>query len=270
MARRHRKIITQPERLKWLQQLDSGVGITEIAQKATRDIRLVKQHIELAREEVQIANVKREYLLGRLQEHQEDLLNEVRRIRKTVSVYPPEPMKPDEPFAQKIYAGLIEHLKTKQIVRLVSTYEKMVSEFHGEKQRIEKEMSAKESEILETFSGMVKTNPWVPGIMNEVITGLPKQGEPSASDYVVTNLKDGRIEIRHQSFNLLHSPVLEQQKDLVIKAHVALVSLSNSYQPVFGQFRQRLEAVVSPLSEELEVLLIRRLIPGHCLYCPIR
>ena len=67
MAREKKTAVSPYERKKWLEQLDSGVGITKIAKAAGRDIRIVKDHIDTAREEVQAANVRKEFLLKRLE-----------------------------------------------------------------------------------------------------------------------------------------------------------------------------------------------------------
>ena len=86
MAKGRRSSITSEERNRWLNELEkgNGNGITRIAATARHDIRTVKKHIETARSERYVKQARHDFLLGRLELHNEDILGEVRRMRNVL------------------------------------------------------------------------------------------------------------------------------------------------------------------------------------------
>ena len=81
MPRSTKPNVSVVERIRWLNELERGKGITEISKAAGRDIRIVKRHIEAAREERVWAQARAEFLRSRLERHQEDILDQVQECR---------------------------------------------------------------------------------------------------------------------------------------------------------------------------------------------
>ncbi|MFC1940762.1 hypothetical protein ACFLXO_08825 [Chloroflexota bacterium] len=144
MPRGSKIAVSVSDRRRWLEQLESGKGITEIARAAKRDIRIVKAHIEIARDEKQSSDVKREFLIGVLKQHQADLLAEAERLRHVISIYPPLPVVPGDVIKRKIHEALKEHIKRSRLIELLASYENATMENNKNRDIIRRALVTKE------------------------------------------------------------------------------------------------------------------------------
>lgn len=268
MARGKKPAVTPYERRRWLEQLESGKGITEISRAAGRDIRVVKRHMEVAQEEGHIAHARRDFLLGRLEQHQGDLLVEVQRLRQLITLYPPPSLIPEDSVLQKIHDALREHTKRLPLKGLLKSYEDTVAEYKQDRVSVSDQLSQKEAELASGLPKEVATYPWTPTLVEALELGLPLD-ESSGRTYVKERQGEGMYKVRWGASHLTHSPVSETEVPVVVDAHKKLLSLAEGYRPLFqGQrrrFRERADLVV----EDLDVLVIKRLVPGRCRYCPL-
>ena len=268
MPRGKKIAVSRSERRRWLDRLESGKGITEIARAAGRDIRIVKEHIEIAREEKQSAEVKREFLLGVLKQHQEGLLAEVGRLRHVVSVYPPSSVIPGDTIKRKIHEALRQHLKRSPLIGLLESYESAVEENNKEGEYIRNQLRKKEDEILAELPAGVVTHPWTRTILDDLETGLLKDETPGVI-YNQDKQSDGDFEVRYGTFNLTRSNIPETHQKAVIDAHKKFISSARTYSDRFDKHRRLLKEIASAINDELDVLTIRRSVPGSCSYCPV-
>ncbi len=148
MVRRSRLAVSSYDRRLWLEELERGKGITEISRAAGRDIRVVKRHIEMAREEGLIARTRQDFLLGRLERHQGDLLAEVRRMRQLITQYPPPQLIPGDPVQQKIHDALKEHIRRLPMKALLELHESAVAEFKQAQESVSSQLAYKEAELI--------------------------------------------------------------------------------------------------------------------------
>jgi len=268
MPRSKKIAVSRSERRKWLDRLESGKGITEIARAAGRDIRVVKAHIEIAREEKQSAEVKHEFLLGVFKQHQDDLLAEVGRLSHVVSIYPPSPVTPGDTIKRKIHEALRQHLKRSPLVGLLESYESAVEENNKEREYVRNRLKKKEDEIIAVLPPGVITHPWTRTIMDDLETGLLEDETP-AIIYNPERQSDGNYEVRYGTFNLTRSNVLENHIEAVIDAHKNFVLSARTYSDRFDKHRRLLKEIASPINDELDTLTIRRSVSGSCSYCPV-
>lgn len=267
MSRGKKPAVSPYERQRWLEELESGKGITEISRAAGRDIRMVKRHIEVAQEERHIAHARRDFLLGRLEQHQGDLLAEVRRLRQLITQYPPLRLIPDDPVQQKVHDALKEHTRRLPLKGLLELYEGAVAEYKQARDSVSSQLAEKEAELVSSLSQEVATYPWTPALVEALEPGLPLD-ESSGRAYVWEKRGEGMYEISWGAGHLTRSVVPEAEVSTIIDAHKKLLSCAEAHWPLFQEHRQRLREMADLVAEELDVFVIKRLVPGRCRYCP--
>jgi hypothetical protein len=268
MARGKKPAVSSYDRRRWLEELESGRGITEITRAAGRDIRVVKRHIEMAQEERQIAHARRDFLLDRLEQHQGDLLNEVQRLRRVVSQYPPTQLIPDDPMERRLHDALREHTRRLPLKGLLELYEGAVAEFRQARDNVSNQIGEREAQLVSRLPEEVVTYPWTPALVEALELGM-KLDEASGRTHVSEKQGEGMYEISWGSAHLTRSPVSEAMVPIIVEAHKKLLSGAESNRTLFQQHHQRLKELIDLVVEELDVFVIKRLVPGHCRYCPL-
>jgi hypothetical protein len=263
MARGKKPGVSSYERRRWLGQLDAGKGITEIARAAKRDIRIVKRHIEVAREEVMKGNARKEFLLSLLQRHMDDLLDEVGRLTSIVSLPIPRTLIPGR-ARHKYYDALKEHLKKSSLKGLLELYEEIVLEADQLKQGIMDQLLSSENELKATLPEEAKTYPWIESIVDDLISGFV----PDESVYTQNKQSDGTYEIKYKNRNLTHVTLSRENAESAVELHKKLLSMIYEHKPEIDEYRQRRNDIVEMITDELDVLAMKRLVPGRCRYCP--
>jgi len=106
-----RPAVSRYERQRFLEELENGVGITEIARRAGRDIRVVKRNLDIAEQDRELARARRGFIRGRLEQHQEDLLAEVSRLKEVARRGSAYSLEPEDCLKRKVHEGLKQHVK---------------------------------------------------------------------------------------------------------------------------------------------------------------
>jgi len=267
MARGKNPAVSPYERRRWLEELENGKGITEITRAVGRDIRVVKRHIEIAQEERQIAHARRDFLLGRMERHQTDLLTEVQRLKRLIRQYPPTRFIPDDPMERKLHDALKEHTRRLPLKGLLELYESAVAEFKQARDNACNQVREREAELVSSLPGEVVTYPWTPALLEVLESGMPLD-ESSGRTYAREKHGEGMYEISWGASRLTRSALSEAKVPIIIEAHRKLLSWAGRSRPLFQQHQQRLKELADQVVEELDVYVIKRLVPGRCRYCP--
>lgn len=264
MPRGRKPSVSSYERRRWLEDLEKGKGITQIAEAAKRDIRVVKRHIEIAQQETVVARAHHDFLMGRLELHQEDLLEEVRRLRQVVLKFPPRSLVPDDPMKRKFHEALKEHAKHLRMKPLLESYEQSAREYHRVHNDVENELAEKEAELVPNLPFTSDLYPWTPRLVEAIEGGglLGRSYHENKDEY-------GTYKPSWGEFSLTKSTITKDKFDAVLKAHKKLVSEAEHHLPVVQEHRKQLVDLAELVVGELDVFTIRRLVPGRCNYCPI-
>ena len=263
MARGKKPAISSYDRRRWLEELDGGKGITTIARESGRDIRIVKRHIEIAREEVQISHAKKEFLLGRLQQHQEDLLSEVNRLRSTIHLPIVRSLVPGD-ARKKIYEALIEHLKKGSLRPLLESWEQLVQEGETLKRGLIEKMTPTETELKASLCGAADALPWTESVVEDLMSGYV----PDESAYNLCKQRDGTYEITYKNRVLSRSALPKKDAEELVESHRKLVTMAGEYEPEIEKYRQRCKELSEMITDELDTLTMKRMVADHCRYCP--
>jgi hypothetical protein len=269
MGRGHKPEISPKERLQWLEKLEDGQGITSICKEAGRDIRIVKRNIDLAREERQTARVRQDFLLGKLELHQQDLLCEVRRLKDLLKCFPPQGVVLDEALQRKVHEALLEHINRLALKGLFNSWDTLSQEFGTMLDTVKSEISMKENEIKFAIPKL-QTLDWSASIFEALET------EPTPGGTIFMKLKHYEYSRVNEQYHpywgatmLTPNPLGKADANLVIKAHQELVEYSSKYLPSFDQWRGRFKELSEQIVDELDVFIVKRMVPSKCRYCPI-
>ena len=259
--------VTLYERKRWLEQLENGKGITKISAESGRDIRVVKRHIEIAQEERGKAHAKHDFLLGRLEQHQTDLLDEVRRLQQVIGERTPTSLNPDDPIAQKIHEALKEHTKRLPLKLLLEKYEDTVVEYKQAWGNLNSKFNDKEAELKSVLSNKMDWCPWSATVLED-LESYALIDKPPAREYNIEKREGGLYQVSWGSSSLTVSSVPESETRTIIDCHKQLLSFANSFKSSIQKHLQKVSEIGALIMEELDVYLIKRMVPGRCRYCP--
>lgn len=163
MARKNRVQVSSYERRRWLEDLERGRGITEIANIAGRDIRVVKRHIATAEQEREVGRARSELLWGRLEQHQEDLLSQVRCFRDVARVMNPGSLtefKAEERQHTRLYQALLAHLVRFPVKRLWEAFGSAVADYLEAREVFVGQLRNREQELMAGMPAGTEAFPW--------------------------------------------------------------------------------------------------------------
>ncbi len=261
------KSISPQEGRQWLRELESGKGITSIAADAESDIRTVKHHIERARELTEEAQAKRDFLVKKIEQHQEDLLAEVVRLQKLIARHAPTGLTPDDPVRKKIFGALLEHTERSPLKKQLDQWQDIFARYSAFKEIVSSELGDEQSRLVSAIPGEPVLYPWTPAIVEVMESG--SRFEELDRTYNRDPLDNGDCKVFWNARTLTRLGVTDDQAARVIEAHKEMVTFARKYLPEFQEYRQPFKKLSGQLIEELDVFNIKRVVPGRCRYCPV-
>jgi hypothetical protein len=268
MPRGSRIEVSAYERGRWLEDLEKGRGITEIAKAAGRDIRVVKRHLEIGREERALAQARHEFIRSRLELHQEDLLADARRIRDRLARLELRSLEPGNPLHTKIHQGFKEHCRRVLLGRLLGRWEDEVRGFIQTCNSVRHELEVEEVKISTRLPAGLELYPGTPTAMAH-LEGSVRAGKLVDTKCEPSPSADGaEIHVRRGEHLLTVRPIDPTLYGAVEQAYGELWGLATrSFEPLRA-LHEGLQSLANQIVDELDVLILRRYVPGRCLYCP--
>jgi hypothetical protein len=264
MAKGRKPSVSSFERQYWLDEMEKGKGVTRISREAKRDIRVVKRQISIAQTEREASKARHDFLLGRLEKHQHDLLAEAQRLRTAIEKFPPRSIDPeDKRLGELTNEGFIVHVKG-PISKMLESYKHLVHDYKVARDNMEKQLSDIEARLIEDIAGKASLYPW-----SERLVQLLEQGDTLEHKYASAVTTDNNYMLSWGEFNLNRIAITLEEVKLVEKAHQKLLDEARKYSEIVQNHRQNWEDSARPLLKELDILQLKGFVEGHCLYCPI-
>jgi hypothetical protein len=272
MVRRVKKPPVQLEqRQSWLERYELGESPPQIAGSDGFDVRTVRKHIEVAKQEREVKDARSMVLRNALERHYADLCGYAEKLSaqasgQTVSWSPQD---------EHLRVALRQHLPRSPIWGYLNQMESLQQRITQLTQEANKkvEEAVKSNSRLRRMSAAGET-----GVIPSVITVLSLQIEQWSHGGRGLNLGD----------NLISEPAAEgfvnlrygfAQIGAVKKEHVRVIrSVLQDWESRIKQWDeyQKLEKslfeqrrVDKNLRDELAVITLRRIVPGRCRYCPL-
>ena len=268
MPRGSRVQVSDYERRRWVEEMEQGKGITAISRAAGRDIRVVKRHIALAEEERELARARHDFIRSRLELHQEDLLEDCRRIRSIVVSGRAEPLQPSTYPQDKIHIGLLGHIRRLRLGSLLAEREGRATTYMTDLGDLTGKLVAKETKLKTDLTG-IRTHEWTGDLIAEQESGLWRGAvsDRTYSSYQQPD-KPGVHLMWGTDTYLTLSPIDQELLSAVEQAHKEIRSLTTELAATLRPTIEHLKILADLIVDELDIFLLRRIVRGQCKLCP--
>lgn len=274
MGRRSRKPPVKPEeRRAWLRRYEEdGESPPQIAAADSFDVRTVRKQIDLARQEREVREARSTVLRNALERHYADLCSYARSLDADISGTTPisSPLMVDH-----IRSALRQHLPRSPIW----TYLSKQNSLNEKLTQLKTEVNIRLKEVVESDSTL---EPILSAGETEVIPGIVEilafQVDQWAKGYNGLNVEDNLV-TKPAEPGFVNLRYGFSQMGKVKEKHVAIIrEVLQDLESLIVQWEeysalQKLCADLSRLKrnlrDELAIIILRRIVPGRCKYCPV-
>lgn len=273
MKKRTRKPPVRPEvARKWLERYEEeGESPPQIAQSDGYDVRTVRKQLELMRHEREVREARQMVLRKALEKHYADICSFAENLRAALSGDTPKHISTslrDDPM----WTALREHLPRAPIWKTIEKWEGMADEFHLSLERLEDRI--REEAVARTTLEIVSSRSEI-GLSNgfvEVVSSHLRsiaRGEQGLKDLDYSN-RDRQQGILVQLGLFRIALVPEAKVSSMQQTCSSLMDEAvqwEEYASVEKCIQEFLE-IQRFLYDELTKIILRRVLPGRCIYCP--
>jgi hypothetical protein len=250
---------------------EGGESASQIAKTDGFDVRTVGRRLDLVRQEGEVREARQVVLRQALQEHYRDLCSLAERIRAQLAGQTPVDISSgfeDDPM----WKALRDHLPRSPLWTQLDRLEKLAHQFAKStnelKEHIKREAQSTLSfAFIPSTGGIGLSEGIVEGTLFHVVSLA--QGGKGLRDMEFTRAKtDFGVNIQRGAFGIATAP--EERVSNLETSCAGLMNKAVEWEEsskVFGQI-QEFKRVQRDLREELTKIILRRVLPGHCAYCP--
>ncbi len=255
---------------EWLEKVEAGIPIKEISVKEYYDPRTIKKHIRQAQQEREAHQARATVLRGALEKHYEDLCELAVKIEEMVMGGREVTLDLTEPYK---WRALKQHKPKAPLWTHIKQWNDLLSEIEALRQNahtaIKNYMNkAATSEKAFKYKGVLagtidlfehQFDRWLKGDKGLTIEDIFKV-EPI--DDQCSNLSCGFAQMGKVSNNNIEEikvTVIKYKNK--IKSWTTLSNIQKLYTINHSEIRTR-------IFDELAIIKLKRVVPGHCDYCP--
>jgi len=277
MAKRIKKPpVRLEQRREWLRRSEMGESVPKIADSDDFDVRTVRKHIELAKQEREVKEARATVLRNALERHYDDLRKFAEALNSDILGVGNIPSSPDDDFME---AALRQHLPRSPIWGYMSKRQNL-------RQRADEEQRRLEIVIDESVKADRRLTPLINDGLDGIVPGIVAVLVFEAKQWVRGNtgcsLKDSVVTesagegLVNPCFGFSHMGIMkvEHSERCVKIVHDVLEDLESRLRG-WEDYRN-LEKTIAEigrldrkLREELAIVRLRRIVPGRCKYCPL-
>ncbi len=276
---------SKKEAREWLERNEQGESPPQIAKTVNRDVRLVRKYIKRAAEERAVGEAKTFVFRKALEDHYRDFNRFLKEVDKEV-----EKGKSTASFAAKAeWKALRQHIPSSDIWAQIKEYDDSLgcvrTASEGLRQWVIGKDNASRVKGLQLGDEtdpdgigamlMTQAKHWLLGgkglELDQLLTyepsGNPEYVNLKAGAYVVGTVKRGGV--RQGRIN--PEDILKHHSTSIILAYVKDLQgrlLASAAYTELAEYTGRLNKAKERLHEGLETLLMKRVVAGHCKYCP--
>ena len=257
----------------WLRRSEvEGESPPNIAKRDGYDVRTVRKHIELARQERESREARSMVLRRAMEQHYADLIAVVGRVDSQVANAAGILIGGQD---GRIWKALREHLPRSALWKLLGRWEQLRhqgSQLHHEvslrmQQEIETSGKHKFAATAGTFGlhrdGLTKL------VTYRLTQVAEAPGEPPEPDTIkVEDVDNDSVRIVCAAIQCATVPRKEENQAKAFLHHLQVDINSWPEADEMRRVHSDLSKVTGALQEELATILLRRVVPGRCKYCP--
>jgi hypothetical protein len=281
MSQKQKKSSIRPEKgLEWLQRVENGESPPKIAKADKVDARTVRKHIDVARQERETKEARSAVLRNALEQHYRDLCRYAETLVESTprgSYYMLDTSPPEPPvlYPAHLEIALREHLPRSPIWGYLNQIPKlnitkgaiedklgsMIEAAITSDERLIAELATEEDLVVPGIVRVLKDqlDVWIKGMPGLNVEDNMKS-EPAENGFVNLRLSSyglGKVKNEHRA--LVDTVITEWTKR--IKEWPEYHELEKA----FGDIQR----VRKNLRDEIALIVLRRVVPGRCRYCPL-
>ena len=270
---RGRKSATTPEKAReWLRRVEEhGESVSRIADDEHFSSKTVLRAVERAREDRDQRAARQEFFKDRLRGHHDDLWRFAERLRSELERGSPGPVSATLK-SDALWEALRRHIPHALLWREVDAWEKLGPAVDSAAEQLKERIVAETGKA--TGVGPAPADDW-PGLQRDLADG-PFQhlkslayGGPGLSSVKMAEEEhpDG-VRLRHGAYRL--AVVSRGGKDSFLKTYWRLLEDAASW-PEYVKLKALVEQerkLRDSLKASLTGIVLRRVVPGRCPYCP--
>lgn len=272
MAKRFKKpAVDLEQRQGWLRRYELGESPPHIAKSDGFDMRTVRKHIELAKQEREVKEARSMVLRNALEAHYSDLCDYAEKL----SALTTGQGAAESPRDEYMQTALRQHLPRSPIWGYLKQRESLKEQIA----QLMQEAGLKIEKVVMSDSRLSSgLDASETGVVPGIIVALKFQIEHWAKGDQGLNIKDNLMsEPAEEGFVNLRYGFAQMGK--VSKEHVTLIDeVLLDWESRIRQWEEfekleksftELRRVEKNLRQELAVITLRRIVPGRCRYCPL-
>jgi hypothetical protein len=272
MGKRIKKPPVRPEqRQDWLKRYELGETPPKIAEADGFDVRTVRRQIEHARLERDVREARAGVLRDALESHYRDMYDRV--IELDAEISSENTVSLDAESDRKLSA-LRQHLprsplwnnlrRRNEALNKISELENSVKEQFAE--RLARDESVEEILIVQpdfhvsniVAAMLFQFKAWARGW----------SGLNIDTDVHIDSRQEGYVDMRYGAFHVWVLETYIEKVRQILQDYESEIRDWEQYEDMQKQFRQ-FESLSRRLRDDLAVIIMRRIVPGRCKYCPI-
>lgn len=254
MVKRVKKPPVPPEKRKeWLARSERGESVPQIASKDFVDVRTIRKHIELARQELEAHESRVRVLSDALQRHYGDLCTFADKISSELKL---DKGKLASLKSDRMWTALQQHLPRSIMLTNLDKWEKLRGDILNLGQQL---LMMVEEQIEFRLKSKLNKSPMEMGLNDSIIRGIYADIRDSAYSSTEPLSK----------YNLDRLPKSEDKTvENIIRDLLSESGTWDEYSKL-RQYRSEFNRLQETLDEELALITLRRVVPGKCKYCPM-
>ena len=272
MPKRIKKPAVRPEtRHEWLKRYERGETPPQIAEADEFDVRTVRKHVELARLESDVRRARSEVLRNALEDHYRDLLKTVRNIEKQMSGEAMVSIEKEQPLIM----GLRQHMPRSPLWENLRKWNRTLTEL-AELEDVIRNNIRQAIEADGRLNGIVSkgANGVIPAAIDVLVHQMKewargREGLKMDRDIHLEKTSEGKAKMR---YGFSHFGELKESSVEIIKAVLIDFESGLKKRPEYLEMEKlygKLGRLKTNIGESLTVILLRRIVPGRCKYCPL-
>ena len=274
MAKRIKKPPVKPEqRYEWLKRYESGISPPKIAEADNFDVRTVRRQIEKAKQEREINEARTTVMRSALERHYADLCEFAEKVDAVITG---EGVISLELKNNRMWAALRQHVPRYPLWNYLITWDNIQQELTTLKGNVKERL---EGELVSDTRLKKMSDTDRSTVVHGCIAALVFQVEQWSRGGPGINKKDnfkikpakekGAVNIEYGAFCMddVDSHYVQTVKD-ILTGWESRVKKWEEYAAMEKLFT-KVSKTKSKLQDELAVIILRRIVPGRCKYCPI-
>jgi len=273
MPKRIKKPAVRPELARqWLHRYEQdGESPPQIAKADGYDVRTVRKQLEKMRQEREMREARQVVLRQALEKHYVDICVFAEKLRAEISAPTPSKLSPNVKD-DAMYKALRQHLPRSPLWKEIDRVESIAESFNAcldsIKQRVRSEAELRAS--IQFVSSSSQSG-FTEGLPESVVFHLESLAHGAQGlSQVSYNKRSAKalVHVEHGAFDIAIVP--EQKAEEVIAISTSLLNEATDWQEYqeLSRLVQDFVKIQQGLKEELTVIILRRIVPGRCVYCP--